>query len=95
MKRNDIILGVLIAAIPALLFLNTWQAYRFDRLERAIERASARQIELFERNKRHLAGIAALRSPSRIEPLARNELELEQTFGGPRVELIPNARRED
>ena len=95
MKRNDIILGVLIAAIPALLFLNTWQAYRFDRLERAIERASARQVELFERNKRHLARIAALRSPSRIEPLARNDLELEQTFGGPRVELIPNARRED
>ncbi len=91
MKRSDIVLWLVLALVPVLLFANTWQAYRYNRLDRAISGAFDEQHELLERNKRHLAGVAALRSPARIDELARNELDLVQTFGGSRVELIsPN-----
>lgn len=88
MKRTDIVLWLTLMLVPALLFANSWQAYRYDRLTRAISLARSEQQEAIERNKRHLAGIAALRSPARLDSLARSELGLEQTFGGPRVEVV-------
>ncbi len=88
MKRSDIVLWLVLALVPVLLFANTWQAYRYNRLSRAISAVYDEQHELVERNKRHLAGIAALRSPARIDELARNELGLVQTFGGSRLELL-------
>ena len=92
MKRSDIVLWLVLVLVPALLFANTWQAYRYNRLDRAISAVFDEQHELVERNKRHLAGIAALRSPARIDELARGELGLVQTFGGSRLELLaPNA----
>ncbi|MFW6368559.1 MAG: hypothetical protein ACOCZ9_02365 [Spirochaetota bacterium] len=88
MKRTDIVLWLTLMFVPALLFANAWQAYRYDRLTRAISLVQSEQREAIERNKRHLAGIAALRSPARLDSLARNELELEQNFGGPRLEVV-------
>lgn len=88
MKRTDIVLWLTLMLVPTLLFANAWQAYRYDRLTRAISTAQSEQQEVIERNKRHLAGIAALRSPARLDSLARNELGLEQSFGGHRVELL-------
>ncbi|MFP4643074.1 MAG: cell division protein FtsL [Spirochaetales bacterium] len=96
MKRKDIVLWLVLALVPVLLFANTWQAYRYNRLDRAISGAFDEQRELVEKNKRHLAGIAALRSPARIDRLARNQLGLVQSFGGSRLELIapPASERE-
>lgn len=88
MKRSDIFLWLLLVLIPVLLFANSWQAYRYNRLNRQIAVESERQLEVIERNKRHLAGIASLSSPARIDAIARERLGLEQNFGGRQLELI-------
>ncbi len=74
--KTSVLLG-LAALIPALLFANVVQGFRFERQERAISSLQREQHELFEENKRAITGIAMLRSPTRLRRIAIEDLELE------------------
>ena len=73
------ILPILAAAlVPALIFLNVWQSFRYTRVREEIARLEALQKEWREANRRLIAGIAVYESPGRINALAEEELELEK-----------------
>jgi cell division protein FtsL len=76
------ILFILVFTIPVLLFFNVWQVYRHDQVKDAVSALEEQQREWLERNKRMIAGIAVLRSPTRIDKLAKEELELEKIESG-------------
>lgn len=65
------ILGVLVLALPLLVFGNVWVAFQGYELEEQVEELQALQAELVERNKRLITGISVLRSPGRIIEEAR------------------------
>ena len=88
MKRRSTVAWILITLMPALMFANAHQAFRFDRLQREIRQAESEQRSLLEANKRAITSVSALSSPARIDRLARDVFELDQTFGGPRVEAL-------
>ncbi len=69
---------LLLLSIPVIIFLNVWQVYNYDRVKEATIALEEQQREWLERNKRLIAGIAVLRSPARIEGLAREQLELKK-----------------
>lgn len=71
------VLLVLSALIPALLFVNAYQGFRFERQEREIAALQRQQRERFEENKRSITGIAMLRSPTRLRRIALEDLRLE------------------
>ncbi|MFP4066281.1 MAG: cell division protein FtsL [Spirochaetaceae bacterium] len=77
MKRYLVIACIL--SVPIALFVNVWQSYRYESLQRETVRLERAQEEAIERNKRLIAGIAVLRSPARIQDLAESELELERS----------------
>lgn len=60
----------------SFFFLNTWQGYRYERLEAEVETLERDQKDWLERNKRIIAGLAVLSSPNRIARLAESELNL-------------------
>lgn len=78
MKRWIVFLCVI--AIPIALFLNVWQSYRYAERTAEVDRLEAAQREAFERNKRLIAGIAVLRSPSRVARIAEENLGLSRGF---------------
>lgn len=65
------ILGILVLALPLLVFGNVWVAFQGYELEEQVEELQALQAELVERNKRLITGISVLRSPGRIIEEAR------------------------
>lgn len=69
-----------IIVLPIALFLNVWQSFRYESLEREVTELEQTQRDMVEENKRLIAGIAVLRSPKRIRSLAETELDLEQGF---------------
>ncbi len=75
--KTSVLLG-LAALVPALLFANVLQGFRFEQQERAIATLQREQRELFEENKRAITGIAMLRSPTRLREIAIEDLELER-----------------
>ncbi len=83
----------LAALIPALLFANVYQGFRFEQQEREIGRLQRLQHERFEENKRSITGITMLQSPTRLRRIALEDLELELV--GPEriitIELTPGS----
>ncbi|MDC7232364.1 MAG: hypothetical protein PQJ58_03975 [Spirochaetales bacterium] len=55
---------------PVLLCLNIWQSFRYQQLEADLLSLQKEQLDLVERNKRALAAVAVLSSPSRVVTLA-------------------------
>jgi cell division protein FtsL len=85
-----------VIGVPAALYLNVRQAYRFDILRREIGEARREQNSLFEANKRAIAGISGLSSPARITRIAEEELGLTR-FESHRIITIrmgPDSRNE-
>ena len=70
------LLVVIVLAVACLLFLNTWQGYRYERLENEVTELERKQREWLDRNKTAVIGIAILRSPSRIGHVAQEHLAL-------------------
>ena len=70
------LITVLVVLIPALLFANVIQAFRYSQLTSEVSRLEREQRELFEENKRIILAIALLSSPHRIGKLAEEELGL-------------------
>ncbi|TVQ39991.1 MAG: cell division protein FtsL [Spirochaetaceae bacterium] len=76
MKRYH---GVLIALLfPILLFVNAWQAFRFEMLSREVVGLEQQQHDVIEKNKRSIATLSVLRSPARIRDIASGQLGLDR-----------------
>jgi hypothetical protein len=71
-----LITAVLCLAVPALIFLNAWQGYRYNDLADRIADLEKRQRELLESNRDAIAQIAYETSPARIEERAAGSLGL-------------------
>jgi cell division protein FtsL len=77
MKKAAI--GIALALVlGGLLFLNTWQGYRFQALKRNVQELEAEQRDWLEQNKKLVAAVAVLSSPERIQRLAERELGLKK-----------------
>lgn len=90
MKRWYFLL--LIAVVPAVVFVHTWQVFRYRQVESEIERLQEEEKELVEQNKRLIAGIAVLRSPRRLEKIARDELGLTKLDAGRLIRVLLAAK---
>lgn len=66
----------LLLAVPALVFVNLYQAWRYESFRREVLAREALQKQWLEDNKQLLTGIAVLSSPQRIGDLAQRELGL-------------------
>ena len=84
-KRIRIAVVACIALFLMLLFLNVWQAYRYEQLTRSVRGLEERQREVLEENKRIIATISILRSPLRTETLATERLGLERRLEQERI----------
>jgi cell division protein FtsL len=84
-----------VIVLPVALFLNVWQSFRYERLEREVAQLEEQQRDMIEENKRLIAGIAVLRSPARIQSLAETELELERGFPARTVYVRMETGRQD
>jgi cell division protein FtsL len=86
---------ILLCTVPALVFLNVWEVFRFEELKRTVRTLEAEQNEWLEKNKRMITGLAVLNSPARIDKLAREELKLKKTGVGDTIRiLLPGRKRE-
>ena len=56
--------------IPALIFVNAWQGYRYNVLSKEVSTLQSRQQELVEKNMGVIAEIAYEQSPQRVEEKA-------------------------
>jgi cell division protein FtsL len=75
MKKAAI--GISLALVlGGLLFLNTWQGYRFESLKRDVQAMEAEQRDWLEQNKKLVAAVAVLSSPERIQRIAEKDLAL-------------------
>jgi hypothetical protein len=70
------LLLLLVLSVPVLLSLETWQAFRYRKLQQEVRELEEKQREWIETNKKVLANISLFRSPDRIEKLALEELGL-------------------
>jgi len=77
MKKAAIGIGFALV-LGGLLFLNTWQGYRFERLKRDVQGLEAEQRDWLEQNKKLVAALAVLGSPERVERLAAGQLGLKK-----------------
>ncbi|HEQ71205.1 MAG TPA: cell division protein FtsL [Spirochaetia bacterium] len=66
------------STIPVFFFLQVLTVYQYRSLEREVRLLEDQQKEWFEMNKKLIAGISVLRTPERIEKIARDELGLEK-----------------
>ncbi len=56
--------------VPALIFVNAWQGYRYHMLSKEVSVLQDRQQELVEKNMGVIAQIAFEQSPGRVEEKA-------------------------
>ncbi len=75
---RKLVLIFMLVSVPFSAFMTVYQVFRSEQLRRDISVLAEKQQSLFERNKRMIANIAILRSPERIDELARNELHLKE-----------------
>ena len=92
MNRWVLVFSVL-SLLCGLFFVNVWQSFRYSTVERQVAKMEAEQMDVFEENKRLIAGIALLESPERLQRIATEQLELEGPYSKAPI-LIRLARRE-
>ena len=66
----------LVLTIPLFLGVVAWQSFRYMELESSVRVLEAAQKELVVENRKLIASIAVLSSPSRIEQIAVQDLGL-------------------
>ena len=76
--------------VPLFLSIETWEAFRYRKLQGEVQGLIAAQREWIETNKKVLANISLFRSPERIEKLALEELGLIEVSPGQvfRIEVV-------
>lgn len=83
---------LLIASIPAFVFINIYQTYSYQSLQQSVATLETQQKNWLEHNKRIIAGIAVLSSPQRIDQIAKDKLGLKQQTLGPTLRIRVPAR---
>lgn len=76
MRLRSPVFLLMVLAFLALFFLNTWQGFRYQELEREVEKLELEQKNWLEQNKKAIAALAALSSPQRVKTLAVERLGL-------------------
>jgi cell division protein FtsL len=72
MRAGYLLAGAML--ITGLLLLNVWQSYRYEMLDREVALLEDTQEGIVEANKRTIADITSLLSPTRIRQMATEEL---------------------
>ena len=85
-KRFAVIAFVLF--VLSFFYLNTWQGYRYERLEASVAALEREQKDWLERNKKIIAGLAVLSSPARVAELAESELGLSKLDRDARAKVL-------
>ncbi len=70
--KKMLLLGMALA-VPAFLFLNAWQGFRYNTLAEQVSLLEKRQKDMIEQNMGVIALIARERSPQRIEERAATD----------------------
>ena len=65
-------------SIPLFLFIATWQASKYSKIERALSDYDKEQYRLIEENKRKVSAVAILLRNERIEKIAENALNMKK-----------------
>ena len=68
----------MVISLPALIFLNSWQVFRYEVVAVEVGRMQEQQKAWVEASKELIVGIEFLSSPERIGRLAEEDLELEK-----------------
>jgi cell division protein FtsL len=76
MRGKTAIVIVFALVLGGLLFLSSWQGFRYESLKREVRRMEEEQKDWLELNKKLVAALAVLGSPERIERIAVKELGL-------------------
>ena len=76
MNKKRFLIILFIITIPVLLFLNTWQGFRYERINAEIRNYEYEQKEWFEENKKMLAAISVYSSPARVKKIVEENLDL-------------------
>jgi hypothetical protein len=87
MKLRSPLFFIMILAVLSLFFLNTWQGFRYQELERGVGRLEQEQKNWLEKNKKVIAALAVLNSPERIKNLAEGSLGLKPLQGQELIEI--------
>ena len=87
MKLRSPLFFIMILAVLSLFFLNTWQGFRYQELERGVGRLEQEQKSWLEKNKKVIAALAVLSSPERIKNLAEGSLGLKPLQGQELIEI--------
>ncbi len=87
MKLRSPLFFIMILAVLSLFFLNTWQGFRYQELERGVGRLEQEQKNWLEKNKKVIAALAVLSSPERIKNLAEGSLGLKPLQGQELIEI--------
>jgi cell division protein FtsL len=76
MRAKAAIVIVFALVLGGLLFLSSWQGFRYESLKREVRRMEEEQKDWLELNKKLVAALAVLGSPERIERIATKKLGL-------------------
>lgn len=76
--KKRILLYLMAISLPLLLGLQAVQERRYAVVEAELRSLERSQVDWIESNKRLIAGMAVLRSSSRIERIARDELGMKK-----------------
>jgi hypothetical protein len=87
MRLRSPLFILLIFTFLSLFFLNTWQGFRYQELEREVVGLEREQKNWLEENKKVIAALAVLTSPSRVKSLAEDSLGLKPLEPGDRIEI--------
>jgi cell division protein FtsL len=87
MRLRSPLFILIILAFLSVFFLNTWQGFRYQELEREIGGLEQEQKNWLEKNKKVIAALAVLSSPERIKSLAEGSLGLKPLQVADRIEI--------
>ena len=93
MKR--ILLALVSIVVSGLLFLSSWQGYRYSRLSDDVADLEKQQKELLEANRDTIARIAYEQSPARVEEKAQKDLGLQAAGQSQVTRLIIGGAKTD
>jgi len=75
---KKVVLLFILLTVPFSLFIVVQQVFINEKIQKEMKVLTEKQRTLFEKNKRLIANIAILKSPARIESLAKNNLHLQE-----------------
>ncbi|MCL2480900.1 MAG: hypothetical protein FWF38_04225 [Spirochaetaceae bacterium] len=73
---KKILIAILVMTVPVLIFLNSWQGFKYERINVEIRNHEYEQKEWFEENKKMLAAISVYSSPGRVKKIVEENSDL-------------------